>query len=51
MDAKITISLSYGEAQSLLKALPSDDNGFYCSEKPLYDLRSALCEILGEEQS
>jgi hypothetical protein len=39
------------EAQSLLKALPNNDGffGVYESEKPLYDLRSALCEILGEE--
>jgi hypothetical protein len=50
MDAKITITLSYEEAQSLLAALPSDDYGFYCSEKPLYDLKSTLREILGEEQ-
>jgi hypothetical protein len=49
MEAKITISLSYGEARSLLAALPSDDDyGFYCSEKPLYDLKSTLREILGE---
>jgi hypothetical protein len=52
MDSKITISLSYGEAQSLLKALPNDGfYGVYESERPLYDLRSTLCEILGEEQS
>jgi hypothetical protein len=51
MNAKITISLSHEEAQSLLKALPNNDGffGVYESEKPLYDLRSALCEILGEE--
>jgi hypothetical protein len=49
MEAKITISLSYGEARSLLAALPNDGfYGVYESEKPLYDLRTTLCEILGE---